>query len=82
VSARTGTEKRHIDDEKWLRRVRADLDSDEAAWIVRTKPEAGISKLNAIGEYLNTILEDLGYPGPLHPCPDCGLIHTKRGTVR
>jgi hypothetical protein len=74
--------KRCIDDEQWLRKVRADLDSDESEWIVRTRPGSGISKLNAIGEYLNTILEELGHSGPLHRCSECGLDHTKNGTTR
>lgn len=66
--------KRRIDDAQWMRGVRSDLDSDSDFWAVRTKPP-GMSKLETIGEYLNTILTELGYPGAVHECPDCGMRH-------
>lgn len=66
----------HIHDPKWLAMVREDLDTDADEWVVRTSPD-GISKLNAIGAYLDTILTELGIEGRLHGCPDCGRKHLR-----
>ncbi len=68
------TESRRIDDPRWLATVRADLDSNASSWIVKTDP-AGISKLQAIGTYLDIILRELGVPRHTHLCPICGAEH-------
>ena len=68
----------HIEDPQWLAAVRRDLDSDAEAWVVRTDPTSGISKLNAIGSYLDTILTELGHKGRLHECPECHAEHLRR----
>lgn len=64
----------HIDNPKWLEGVRDDLDTAAEDWALQTKPE-GVSKLNAIGSYLDTILNELGVCGRLHDCPECGTRH-------
>lgn len=64
----------HIEDAKWLRGVREDLDSKADVWVKRT-PSEGVSKLEAIAGYLDTILTELGHQGRRHACPDCGIEH-------
>lgn len=66
--------KRHINNEQWLLGVRHDLDSKHEVWAVKTRP-SDISKLECIGSYLDIILTELGYPGALHDCPECGVRH-------
>jgi hypothetical protein len=70
TTKQTATTKRHIEDPQWLRGVRDDLDSDPAVWAVQTKA-GSISKLEALGRYLDTILTELGVPHA-HACVTCG----------
>jgi len=70
-----GTDKAlHIEDESWLRNVRADLDSSADDWVVKPSSD-GISKLQALGSYLDIVLAELGHKGRLHECPECGVGH-------
>jgi ABC-type Fe3+-citrate transport system substrate-binding protein len=66
--------KKVVDNPVWLAMVRDDLDSDTKDWMIRTSPD-GISKLQAIGTYLDTILTELGYPPTEHKCDKCGKTH-------
>lgn len=64
----------HIEDQQWLRGVREDLDSRAEEWVVKPG-EGGISKLQALGAYLDIMLTELGHKGRLHKCPECGVNH-------
>lgn len=72
--SRTAEDKRHIDDRKWLESVRSDLDSKPEEWVVPVHSGA-TNKLQALGSYLDTILNELGVPSPPHKCPRCGALH-------
>ena len=67
---------RRIDDPKWLRSVRDDLESKADAW-ARSPDPGGVSKAEAIGRYLDAILTELGCPPPPHRCPECGNEHSR-----
>ena len=63
-----------IKNKQWLAGVRRDLDSKSEEW---AKPSSShsISKMEAIGIYLNDILTELGFPPRPHDCPLCGKTH-------
>jgi len=70
---------RRIDDAAWLRGVRSDVDSSPADWVAKT-PDGGLSKLAALTDYLDKILDELGHPGPWHKCAECGVVHRAKET--
>jgi hypothetical protein len=72
----TAKSPRRIDNAKWMENARADLESAVGDWVSKT-PAAGMSKLEAIGQRLDVILTELGYPPPPHKCPDCGNEHVR-----
>lgn len=64
----------HIDDRKWLRGVRQDVDTALTEWPIKT-PADGVSKLQALTAYLDVILAELGEKSRYHACPECGVKH-------
>lgn len=55
-----------LENRQWLKNARNDVDSDPESWV---SPEKATSKHRAILSYLDTILDELGFPSK---CPHCG----------
>jgi hypothetical protein len=55
------------EDQKWVQKVREDLDSEAERWVKRSPN--GQSKFEAICLYLDEVLRAAGTPGK---CPTCG----------